>query len=139
MSLITQPTIFEYQTPATLDQAAPVQNTWYTILDTTNNAIINGISVNVEDTDETIEVQLTIDGETLSGSVAATHSTSYYVRHSLNGILRIDGLALGTTDYAQYRPYMIEGKSIKVETRKTTANGAGNLTGVVAYSILKGA
>ena len=44
---------------------------------------------------------------------------------------------LGTTSNLYQIPFIIEGKSVKVEVRKTTAAGAGNLTGIVAYGVLK--
>ena len=141
MSLeLGQPMMFEYQTPATLNQAAPVQNTWYTILDTTKNCRVYAIAVNIEDTNETLECQVTIDGETMAGyAQSATHSTAYFGRIYPEPIARLDYMSLDTL--AETRAgnlgFLIEGKSIKVEVRKTTAAGAGNLTGIVTYGILK--
>jgi len=131
--------MFEYQAPATLNQASPVQNTWYTILDATANARVYGISVNVEDADETLELKITRDGQTLTGSVAATHSSSYEAHLRVRGINRDVTVVLQTTTIAEYKAFLIEGLSIKVEIRKTTATGAGNLTGAVDYGVLKDA
>ena len=141
MSLsIASKAMFEFQTPATLNQAAPVQNTWYTILDTTKNVRIYDIAVNVEDTNETLEVQVTIDGQTIGANdEACTHSTQYFALMKLEAISRVCEMILvseAVHDDA-FKSFVLEGKSVKVEVRKTTAAGAGNLTGIVAYGVLK--
>lgn len=129
--------IYEYQPPATLDQAAPVQNTWYTILNTTHNIQVLVIAVNIEDTNEDLEVQVTVDGETIAGyGVTATHSTSYYAYFLPSAISGIDQLSLANTS-ANIKHPLLTGKSVKIEVRKTTAAGAGNLTGIVIYEQLK--
>ena len=128
--------IFEYQTPATLDQAAPVQNTWYTILPTTSNVLIHHIATNIEDTNETVEIQITIDGETITGSVAQTHSDNYYWFWAADAISQTDVME-SSNDIRYATNQVIQGKSIKIEARKTTAAGVGNLTGIVIYGVLK--
>ena len=85
----------EYQTPATLNQAAPVQNTWYDILPTTTNVRVWKVAVAVEDTNETLQVQIIIDGETIEGAAfPCNHSTSYIVALSPSGVLRVDRVSL---------------------------------------------
>jgi len=120
-----------HQAPATIDQAAPVQNTWYTVLDTTTFVRILAILAYVDVANETIEVRLTIDGQTLTGSQAALAGTSYcyglqYQSNSLNTITA--GVNIPVMNYC-----FLEGKSVKVEVRKTTALGAGNLHCLVTY------
>ena len=130
--------IYEYQTPATLNQAAPVQNTWYTILDTTTHCRIYEIAVNIEDANETLEIQVTIDGQTIGATAkAATHSTTYYVYRESDAINRVNTLILDNALTKSIRAFQLEGHSVKVEVRKTTAAGAGNLTGIVTYGVLK--
>ena len=133
--------MFEYQAPATLNQAAPVQNTWYTLLDTESNVRIYHICVGVEDTNETLEVQITIDGETIAADdEACTHSNTYHAWIFPNAINRTDLVKLiihTTTDVSIYKGFLIEGKSVKVEVRKTTAAGAGNLVGICVYGELR--
>ena len=133
--------IFEYQTPATLDQSTPVQNTWYTLLDTTANVRLQDIAITIEDTNETLQCQITIDGETLeAGSLAATHSTIYEAYIKLNSIGRKEEVILIQNDLIpQYRPFLIEGKSVKIEVRKTTAAGTGDLSCIATYGVLKDA
>jgi len=133
-------TIFELQAPATLNQAAPVQNTWYNILTATGNVRVYQVAVNVEDTDETLECQFIVDGQTLPATaLPATHSTVYYVTIALNAINRLVAVVIvDTTNFAKFhRAYEIEGKSVQIQVRKTTATGAGNLTGVALYGVAK--
>jgi hypothetical protein len=118
-----------------LNQAAPVQNTWYTILDTTTDVMIYDITVNVEDANETLEVRLTIDSEMYTGSIAATHSTEYEVAMRTAAITRSTYLEInGGVDWEPYNAFTVIALSVKVEVRKTTAAGAGNLTGIVNYA-----
>lgn len=129
--------MFEYQAPATLNQANPVQNTWYLILDTTKYVRLYGISVNIEDTNETLECRVTIDGETLGiAANAATHSTNYYAKFLPGAISRVNNLYINEITFP-YKAFLLEGHSVKVEVRKTTAAGTGNLTGIVVYGVLK--
>ena len=120
----------EHQPDATLTQAAPVQNTWYPILNTTKNCRIYRIFVSVADTNETLEVKITIDGNIISGSVPATAGTSYYVYFSGYG----NALIIDTVDPIAAYAFLLEGRSIKVEVRKTTAAGAGTITARVKYA-----
>jgi len=119
----------EHQADATKDQANPVQNTWYTVLDTTDYVRLIGVCLYVADTAETLAVQITVDGQTVAGSGAATADTWYEIYLDRDGTLVISNNAL-----FQYRAYILEGRSIKVEVRKTTATGAGNLKARVYYA-----
>jgi hypothetical protein len=118
-----------------LNQAAPVQNTYYAILDTTTDCRVYTIGVNIEDANESLSLQLTVDGETIApDNFAATHSTDYRGSLVFSAITRVDQMELDAMTNVQLRPsFVVEGKSVKVELRKTTAAGAGNLTGVVLY------
>lgn len=130
------PAIFEYQPPATLNQAAPVQNTWYDILPATAHVRVYKVAVNVEDTNETLEVQAIIDGKTIAADdQACTHSTNYNAYVVPNAIGRVDQIALTTSRVQE--AIIFEGRSVQIQVRKTTAAGAGNLTAVVAYGVLK--
>ena len=130
--------MFEYQAPATLNQASPVQNTWYDILATTGKVKIYQISVNIEDANEDLEVQAVIDGQTVPAvSWTATHSTNYYIRFSTSAIARTINLYGDTNAGILYQVFGLEGHSVRIRVRKTSANGTGNLTGVVSYGVLK--
>ena len=123
-----------YKTPAVLNQAAPVQNTWYTVLDTTLNCCVISIAALVATADETLEVKATVDGVTIAAvSLAATFNTTYYVKlltTETGGYLQLQA----SDGYAVYRAFLFEGRSVKVEIRKTTATGAGNLKCCVVYA-----
>lgn len=130
----------EYQAPATLNQANPVQNTWYTVLDTTLNCRIWAILIQIDTTGETLDVQITVDGQVIpsSGAVCVA-GNAYEICFGYSGalgVLPIDNLVpfdVGSP-FSRYRAYLIEGRSVKVEVRKTTAAGAGNLRAEVQYS-----
>lgn len=127
--------IWEYQTPATLLQVAPVQDQWYDILPETANVRVYRIAVNVEDVNETLEVQILIDGETMGASaLAATHSTAYHAVLLPEPVSRTDLIFLHTT-ITDLAAFVIEGRSVQVQVRKTTAAGAGDLTGIVVYGV----
>ena len=130
--------IFEYQEKKVLNQANPVNGTWYTIGLTDGvmtNAIIYDVAVNVEDTNETLGIQILIDGKVIPPStLAATHSTTYHAFKILSAIAREGRIGLtGSAEVPRLGAYLIEGKSVEVQVRKTTAAGTGNLTGVVTW------
>jgi len=130
LAAIRQELTFQHQPDATLVQLAPVQNTWYTILDTTSNCRLYSVSVLVWTTGETLEVKVTIDGQVLTGTLAALPTTYYYcdlLLYMAGLSIDINGLLIG-----KYTP--LEGRSIKVEVRKTTAAGTGTLEGRAVYA-----
>jgi len=121
----------EHQADATFSQAAPVQNDWYTILDTTRNCEVHGIEIEVDVTDETLECRITIDGETLTGGLGATAGTPYFILKTAESA----SLIWTTTIFAVAQRYLpLKGRSIKIEVRKTTAAGAGTITARVQYA-----
>ena len=120
----------EYQGDARLAQANPVQNTWYTVLDTTKDVLLFSWFVMIATTDETIEVRMTIDGKVLTGSLALTAGSSYYIYIDLRGN---DSLLFSTTAAMAARNMALPARSIKLEVRKTTAAGAGTLYSRACY------
>jgi hypothetical protein len=124
--------VFQHQASATLSQASPAQNTWYTILDTTKNCRLYAVLVVIATTGEDLEVRITIDGQTITGAFSAGAGANYSVSmdewdatnlQAANGRYMIWGSG-----------GVLEGRSIKVEVRKTTAAGAGTLSGLVIYA-----
>ena len=132
------PRVFEYQAPAVLNQAAPIQNDWYVLLPTTLNCRVYKAVVNIEDTNETVEMEINIDGQTIQGNgFALVHSTSYYAVIEPNAITRIDLVDLfNDANIIRFLSFLCEGRSVQIRVRKTTAAGVGNLTGIVTYGIL---
>lgn len=121
----SHPPLFGVQPDAKLSQDAPVQNTWYTLLDTTLNAQLVALEMKVAGIGETLEVQVTIDGQVLTKSAACNADTLYYVWKSRNAA----DLTISTTPGnfgGQYATF--DAQSVKIEVRKTTANGAGTIT-----------
>lgn len=123
---------FQLQAYALLDQANPVQNTYYTILDTTLNVRLHFIVIDVETANETLQVRLTIDGQTLLGSLACTFATAYYVY--LDDTVAGTALLISANQISPGYSGDIQARSVKVEVRKTTAAGAGNLKGKVIFA-----
>lgn len=122
------------QAIATLNQAAPVQNTWYTILSEQKNCRLIGFGASVAVADETLEIRLTVDGVVFSTvALACTAGTVYYGYLSQNNVAQICGLS--ATEYTSFKTFIIEGRTVKLEIRKTTALGAGTLTAAVCYQL----
>ena len=128
--------IFVYQAPKVLNQAGPIQNDWYTIGLADGvmlNSRIYDIVVNIEDTNETLEVQALIDGETIeANNLALTHSTNYFAYRSPDAITRVDELALSISKLG-FLAFTLDGQSVEIQVRKSTAAGVGNLTGIVTW------
>jgi hypothetical protein len=127
-----------YITDAVLAQATPVQNTWYTVLNTTTGKVrLYGIGVRVNTTGETLEVCVTIDGVMLflTAGVACGAGTEYYCSKNFatGGTTGGPYLSLGTTAVSFMLNGFVDCKSLKVQIRKTTASGTGTLYGRVTY------
>jgi len=123
----------KHQADALLSQAAPVQNTWYTILAATPNVRVYGISVKVVTTGETLEVKMTIDGQTLTASFACLADTDYIYYLDLWATATSPILMSAARGILYPNGGWIEGRSVKVEVRKTTNAGAGTLIGKVVH------
>ncbi len=126
---------------AVLNQAAPVQNDYYSINEITGAAKnldeleyirVMGISVGVEDTNESLQCRITADGVvSIPDTFAATHSTQYQVHRYTDGISRTYRTVINATlDFA----HMLDAKLVTVDVRKTTATGTGNLVGSVLFA-----
>lgn len=128
------PKQYVHQADATLSQANPGPTTWYTILDTTRNCRVLGGAISVATTGEDLLLRITIDGNVLEGSKAATAGTQYYmsITHDAAALYIEAGFTV-----VESRVFFLEGKSIKIEMRKTTTNGTGTFTARVKYAVLK--
>lgn len=108
----------------------PVQNQWYTILDTVTNARINRAAFYVATTGETFEARVTIDGQVRSSSATALTPNSIYgiwpqANPNNNYLVQIITITGG---------WSWEGRSIKIEIRKTTAAGNGTIFYATDYA-----
>lgn len=128
-----------HQADAVLNQAAPVQNTYYVVLNGVLTELYT-LSICVATANETLQVRITIDGVVYdTGTVAAIFDSWYQVQWCQP----FGGLIVPTFDYDNTTPHMIlnmvgtlKGKAVKVELRKTTATGAGNLKAIATHAKL---
>jgi len=117
--------------PVVMTQAAPVQNTWYTVLSATSNVVLNFIAFDVAVANETIEVEIIYDGVTQVVSFAATAATYYMI------VLCPSWVAgkFATSTFSISGIVQLNMGSLAVRIRKTTAAGAGNLRCKVDYGL----
>ena len=130
---------WKFKPLATVD-AAGVQNTWYTVLDTVAKARLYSIytmQVNDEAAAKAIETKLTIDGISLaSGGFSHVNNTAKAWR-LLNTSDVFANVSAGTVALAGYYT-AIHAKSLKVEVRNTDAAGTNqHLYGYVRYAKLE--
>lgn len=121
------------QTPAILDQAAPVNGTFYTVLAATGvYTRIFDIIAYVQTVGETLELEITIDGRLpIITPWAAAAGTVYemIVSNSIAAEFTFAG-------WHQYIPYINQyGHDVLIRLRKNTAAGAGNLRAKVHYAL----
>lgn len=108
-----------------------MQDQWYTVLYTKVNVRLYSIVPIVWNIDEPIEVRITTKKRTITGNRNATPTTYYWTHMKMYG----EGLDFVTGDkrlVGHNAP--LEDPSVKVEIRKTTANGAGNLECCVVWA-----
>jgi len=135
LDLIRTELTFQLQPDAVLTQVNPVQNTWYTILDTTLNAKIYFVRESIATTVEDIEVRFTVDGQVFAcaGGITQIVDTGYYWFLANDGVYSYNSsnsVMLNNTGSQE----TMEFRSVKVEIRKTTNAGAGTLTARLRYS-----
>jgi hypothetical protein len=123
---------FKQQATINVNQAAAVQNTWYTLMSTTNNVRLMLVGISMDTAVETIVLELTADGQVFTGTRgAAVIGTIYYA------IPNVTAGAIALIDdggIPNYRAFMLEGRTISLRMRKTTNVGAGTLSGYVVYA-----
>lgn len=127
----------EHQDPAFLAQAAPVNGTFYVVLDTTQNCHVMDICFEVRDTGEDLECEIVIDGKTYIIALSAVANTPYtaYIVKPGPVTAAVEEYGGSNTDFQAYRGgYLIEGRSVRVRIRKVTAAGAGNINARVMYN-----
>lgn len=124
--------VFQHQADVTLDQANPGSGTKYEVLATSKRCRIISIVVQVTWTVQPtpLEIHLTIDGQALLGSFTDPVSATPYFAKLKGNMAEI--FLLDTTDFAYARPFLIEGRSVKVEV-ETTGGTVSNLSSRVKY------
>ena len=126
---------FKKEPIATITQT-PVQNTWYTVLDTTSYVRILYIAVKQDNTDnvaKALEIRVTIDGNAISGAGTPGDNTWNYI----NLTPTVDTLSYTAAIFNSSYYVEMRGHSVKVELRMTDAPGtAETLDGRVQYEVL---
>lgn len=131
---IKYPPFPTFQAAAHLNQAAAVQNTWYTVLNTTTNVRVLLCVVTMSTAAEDLEMRVTIDGQVLLGAqAAAVAGTKYYCYINDTPATPAQYLTVSTGVYNIANMSSLDCKSFKFEVRKTSANGANQLNGGVVY------
>lgn len=116
---------------ATLTQEPPVQNTWYTVLDTTYNVAVYTMVVyqkNDETNAKNVNIRLTVDGTTLTKSADYSLADNSYC----NPVIQL--ISSDTLDIISIYQSLTSGKttgsaelfyarSFKAEVRTTSAPG----------------
>jgi len=133
-----RPTIFQQQGDAVINQAAPVINTYYTVLETTNTRIIR-MCCSVADTDETLNFRFTIDGNVIvTDAVAPGIGVHEFPHNNMPGGVGNSNWGLsngvGANPAYSFGAFLFECRTAKIEVRKTTANGVGVLSARVQYA-----
>lgn len=129
---------YKYKATGTVDEDPPTQNTWYTVLDTTDDVRLIGVTtrqINDETDTKTIAVRITIDGVTLeTGNVTCNNNSFYYVYHQL-----VSDSIFSTTNARNIGFNTgLRGQSVKVEVRQTEATGTNQqLDGRAVYETLE--
>ena len=131
MSLDSSKETFQHKGLKSTVKANAQQNTWYSVLDFTLDARVLWLWIQMDTAVEDLELRLTIDGKILVGAQAqAVIGTIYYAYIGrFSDSLQITANATPLGFYGAW-----EGKSIKVEMRKTSAAGAGTLLGGIVYA-----
>ena len=129
--------LYEKLPRATIDQAPPVKNQWYTVLDI--NVPFRGIylSMKQDNTDssaQTINMQVTIDGVVMTAAADAPGADNivnyFYIGPTA------DALVSTTTVFNPQYYEDVRGNSIKVEVRMTGDPGtAEHLFGYFQYEL----
>lgn len=130
--IIQQPDDYIWENSAYIDQANPVQNTWYEVLNTVYYGHIKQINFQVTPVAEDLECRITIGTKTETITVGSTSSVVriFISQSTVNDYWFVSA----TTSLTQV--YMIEGQGLTVEIRKTSANGNSNITAAVKYQRL---
>lgn len=129
------PTVFRHQPDIFVNTALPVINTWYTALAATSNVRLIGIYIYVATANESVEMRITVDGVVIDPTAGvAINFGAWYSGHLTSGQDELNIIACATVEPTTYRAFMLEGKNVRVEYRKTTANGANPLYCMVKYA-----
>ena len=126
----------EFQPDAVLVQAAPVQNDWYPVLAVVGSGLLIDIGLGVKTADETLQIEIIIDGVTLSEDpLAAVANGDYHAWYKCDASEDHYEIVFPAIDeYNRYLNLPFR-HSLTVRARKTTALGAGDLVCIVVHAL----
>lgn len=120
-----------------MDQAAPNQNQWYTVVDIGIPCFLSSVTAYVMTVNETLELEITLDGQVYeeNGGWGANFGTVYHINISrLGNVFWLDAIAGAANNIdANSGLYL---NSLLIRLRKVTAAGAGNLRSSVIGGVL---
>lgn len=124
--------VFQLQADATLSQNTPASGTKYEVLATTPNVRVASITVTTTSTTTAtnLEAHVTIDGNSLV--YATTNPTTTTVYHARHAAANPEATQQLNATQLRDRPYILEGRSVKVEA-EATGGTVSNLTCRVKY------
>ncbi len=125
---------YEMQPHAILTQAAPVQNTYYALLNAAKNARVYEVVIRVATTDEDLALKSTIDGIASADPTAFAPGISIDCYPGWGSKPTAWRCKLSSSIHHEDYAFFCEGKSVTLEIRKTTANGTGTITAMANYS-----
>lgn len=134
MGVRGRPYYIQHQADAVLNQAAPVQNTWYTVLAVTEDVRIIIAEAHILVANEDLQMRITIDGNVILFEKPNAAFGTFYTAQPSPGYADYGDLDVVTV--ALNRAFLYEGQSVLIELRKTSANGAGNLCSRVKWARL---
>lgn len=122
---------------ATISQSNPVSGTQYEVLATTQKVRIISIEASVTWTGQPtpLEVHATIDGVTHKWSFTNPVSTTAYHCRMRESTAQ-DNQIMEANSYAQYRPFLLDGKSVQIKA-ETTGGTVQTLYCRVRYAVLR--
>ncbi len=136
-SALQVPYHWEFKPLAMVDVAG-VQNTWYTVLDTTRNVRLYSVGAkqtNDEAAAKATNTRWTIDGvvTTLTGSTVANNTMRYWFLDPNNDSVIQSAAIIMTGNYVA-----LHGRSVKVEVMNASVAGTNqHLYGYVRYAVLE--
>lgn len=114
---------WKFNAQAETDQQPPVQNTWYTILDTTEDvrlAFFLVLQDNTETDAKNVDARITVDGVTLTGTpLSLADNTWEFIYHARTSEVLLSSTASLMVLYYE----SLFGHSVKTEVRLTSAPG----------------
>lgn len=120
-----------------LDQAAPIQNQWYPIVNVVVPCFLSSLTAYVMTVGEQLEIEVTLDGQIYlePGGWAAIAGTVYSLNISrLGNVFFVNADAGGALSIDANSGLFLD--SLVVRLRKVSANGAGELRASVLGGIL---